>query len=166
MRQITRTFCFMKSVYFLILIQCECFMVVWLIEWKCGSALFSSVQGKWGGKEGKIGFRTKSDVVWKGGGDGIYLLHYIKLGLNSLLLLSNRFSSVLSNKGSVWQIAPAKTGMWEESPKFCFNLNFLEVLQIENSEPGREITIYELQFHYLGWQGSQYSVLGAQFMCS
>ena len=132
--------------------------VNWVKMWLSFVQLSSGEMGSREGRKEKL--VSAARLMWSGkeGGDRIYLLHYIKLGLNSLLpiLLSNRFSSVLSNKCSVWQIARAKTGMWEESPKFCFNLNFLEVLQIENSESGREITIFGLQFHYLGWQGSQY----------
>ena len=98
-------------IWFLILIQCDCFMAVGLIEWKCGPALFSSVQGKWvrGRKE-----KLVSAAAWCGLERRVRgFICYITLNWNwthSLLLLySNQFSFVLSNKSLDWQIARAKT---------------------------------------------------------
>ena len=49
------------------------------------------------GEGRKNWFPQQLDVVWKGGGERIYLLYYIKLELNS----APRFNFVLSNKSLV-----------------------------------------------------------------
>ena len=54
-------------------------------------------RGNGEGEGRKNWFPQQLDVVWKGGGERIYLLHYIKLELNS----APRFNFVLSNKSLV-----------------------------------------------------------------
>ena len=59
-------------------------------------------RGNGEGEGRKNWFPQQLDVVWKGGGERIYLLHYIKLELNSLIdsvLLSHL---MLIIEGTTW----------------------------------------------------------------